>query len=199
MQSKYLLGIATLVILFLAFLMVSRLKPIPRTTSIQLNTQPLTNQQQTTMKIESPAFGNNESIPSIYTCDGQNTSPELNFSGVPNNAQSLALIMDDPDVPKTLLPAGVFDHWLVWNMPADTTKIGQGEKPSGVIGNNGADKPGYTGPCPPDREHRYFFKLYALDSLLDLPQNATKTQLEQAMAGHILEQAKLMGRYDRKR
>lgn len=195
MQNKYILGIILVILLFLALVGISKLKPVPKATPTMNN---LSTNTQTAMQIQSPAFAEDQSIPMKYTCEGDNINPELNFSEVPKNSQSLALIIEDPDVPTTLIASGMFDHWLTWNMPPTTSKIGESEKSPGVTGNNSAGKPGYTGPCPPDREHRYFFKLYALDTLLDLPQNASKTQLQQAMAGHILQQAELMGRYDKK-
>jgi Raf kinase inhibitor-like YbhB/YbcL family protein len=149
------------------------------------------------MKLTSSAFLNGETIPMIFTCDGANHNPPLTFSNVPSQAQSLVLIMDDPDVPKNLLPSGVFDHWAVFNMPPTTRGLGENQIPSGVTGNNGAGKAQYTGPCPPDREHRYFFRLYALDRMLDLNTGATKTQIIEAMKSHIIEQAELIGRYNR--
>jgi len=151
-----------------------------------------------TMKLESPAFGDNQLIPVKYTCDGANINPPLRFSDVPEGARTLVLIMDDPDVPRSIRPDGVWDHWLVWNIPASLTTVSEGEEPPGVVGRNTSGRFGYEGPCPPDREHRYFFKLYALDSEIDLsPQQAAKEDLEKAMAGHILAEAKLVGRYRR--
>jgi len=145
------------------------------------------------MKLESSAFEHNGSIPSKYTCDGNNVSPPLRISEIPSEAKSLVLIMDDPDA-----PVGVWDHWLVWNIPPETAEIAEGQEPEGVIGKNTGGKLGYQGPCPPDREHRYFFKLFALDTQLDLPpETADKKDLEAAMEGHILGQTELMGRYNR--
>lgn len=150
------------------------------------------------MRLESYAFENGGVIPQKYTCDGKDINPELLISEVPEGTKSLVLIMEDPDVPKSIRPDGMWDHWLVWNIPPQTKKIGEGETPSGVIGRNTGGEFSYQGPCPPDREHRYFFKLYALDRELDLdPQTATKKDIEQAMAGHILAQTQLMGRYKR--
>ncbi len=152
----------------------------------------------TEMQISSPVFGDNQTIPEQYTCDGKSLSIPLAFSGVPKEAKSLALIMDDPDVPKSLIPNGLFVHWVVFNMPATTTMLSENKIPPGVQGDNGSSKLGYTGPCPPDREHRYFFNLYALDSMLSLPSGSTKDQLETAMSGHILTSAQLIGLYDKK-
>ncbi|HYV33271.1 MAG TPA: YbhB/YbcL family Raf kinase inhibitor-like protein [Candidatus Limnocylindria bacterium] len=150
------------------------------------------------MQITSPAFLDNQSIPEQYTCDGQSLSIPLNFSNVPAEAKSLSLVMDDPDVPTALLPSGLFVHWVVFNMPATTTELAENQTPPGIQGNNGAGKAAYTAPCPPDKQHRYFFKLYALDAMLNLPGGATKDQLEQTMEGHIIAQAQLIGLYNKK-
>ena len=149
------------------------------------------------MQLVCEAFLNEGEIPEVYTCDGDNIHPPLKILGVPEGARSLVLVMDDPDVPKTLRPDGMFDHWLVWNIPPETTFIPEGEEPQGVVGNNTRGNRGYTGPCPPDREHRYFFKLYALDRKLDLPQSSSKQELEESMQGAILAECSLMGRYNR--
>ncbi len=147
------------------------------------------------MKITSSAFEQEGSIPSQYTCDGSNINPPLGFSEIPPEAKSLALIMDDPDAMK---PAGrVWDHWLIWNMPPETKGIAEGKRAPGITGFNTGGKQTYGGPCPPDAEHRYYFKLYALDTELDIPMNSTKKNIEEAMQGHILERAELMGRYNR--
>lgn len=151
------------------------------------------------MKMESTAFLPNSMIPSKYTCEGDNTlNPPLKIDGVPNNAISLALIMDDPDVPKALRPNGVFDHWTVYNIPPNTTEIGEGSQ-VGVTGLNGAGKNSYIGPCPPANyepsTHRYVFKLYALDTKLNLTASSTKDEVLKAMDGHILETVELVGVY----
>jgi len=149
------------------------------------------------MKISSSAFDDNSSIPSKYTCDGENVSPPLSFENVPEAAKSLALIMDDPDVPKSIRPDGMWVHWVVFNLPSTTTTISEGQQPEGTGGNSTYERTAYGGPCPPDREHRYFFKLYALDIELILKEGAAKEEIEKAMEGHILEQAELVGRYER--
>jgi hypothetical protein len=150
------------------------------------------------MKLTSSAFGHEDKIPSKYTCDGENINPPLNISDVPEGTRSLALIMEDPDVPTHLRKDGMWDHWVVFNMPPDIREIRAGNEPRGIpgIGTNG--KTGYFGPCPPDREHRYFFKLFALDAQINLPEKSTKSDVETAMEGLILDQAVLMGRYQRK-
>ncbi len=144
------------------------------------------------MKLTSPAFWHNGKIPSEYTCDGSDTSPELNIADVPKNAKSLVLINDDPDA-----PVGTWDHWIVFNIPPTTKKIEKGEEPEGVGGKNSWGRTGYGGPCPPSGVHRYFFKLYALDIELGLKEGATKKEIEAAMKGHILAQAELIGKYRR--
>lgn len=153
-----------------------------------------------TLSLTSPAFQNSASIPSQFTCDAENVSPPLSISGVPAEAKSLALIVDDPDVPKALKPDGVFDHWTLFNIAPDTTAIPQATA-VGIAGANGAGKNQYTGPCPPREyepsEHRYFFRLYALDAMLDLPTGASKADVLSAMEGHILAETELMGKYKR--
>jgi Raf kinase inhibitor-like YbhB/YbcL family protein len=150
------------------------------------------------MQISSPAFGDNQNIPEKYTCDGTSTSVPLKFSNVPAKAQSLAMIMYDPDVPVTLIPSGMFVHWVVFNIPPMITGLAENQTPPGVQGNNGSGKPVFAGPCPPDKQHRYFFKLYALDAMLNLPAGASKDQVEAAMQGHILDQAQLIGLFNKK-
>lgn len=154
------------------------------------------------LSITSPAFEHNGKIPSKYTCDeDRSINPELVFSGVPEGTKSLALIMDDPDVPRVLHADGVFDHWVLFNIPPATKDIPENGS-AGIAGANGAGKNAYTGPCPPPQyepsEHRYIFVLYALDSELSLQAGASKQQVLEGMRGHILAQAELVGRYKRK-
>jgi len=144
------------------------------------------------MKITSPAFNHNENIPSKYTCDGENISPPLEFSDIPENTKTLTLIMDDPDA-----PVGTFVHWIIWNIPATITEIQEGEDISYQQGLNDFKEICYGGPCPPSGTHRYFFKLYALDTELDLETGATKQDLLEAMEGHITTKAELIGKYNR--
>jgi hypothetical protein len=151
------------------------------------------------MKIRSTAFSHEGKIPSKYTCDGENMNPELQISEVPSNAKSLALIMDDPDIPefvKQKFDITVFDHWILFNIKPDAKKISENTAP-GIQGKNSRGEAKYAGPCPPDKEHRYFFKLYALDISLNLPEGATKEQVLSAMKGHLLAEAGLMGKYER--
>jgi len=144
------------------------------------------------MELSSPAFASGGKIPASHTCDGDDMSPLLRITNVPDGTQALALVMDDPDA-----PMGTFDHWLVWNIPPDTTGIPEGTEPEGVQGKTDFGKLGYGGPCPPSGTHTYRFKLYALDQQLDLPQGANKEQLSRAMEGHVLAQAVLKGNYSR--
>ena len=147
-----------------------------------------------TLQITSSAFAPNGAIPSKYTCDAQSVTPPLAFTGIPAKTQSLVLIVDDPDVPKNLMPSGVFDHWLDLGSSGRQQRLCGGRR-QGRHQRHGAG--GYIGPCPPDREHRYFFKLYALDTKLTGAKIANKADLEAAMKGHIIEQAELIGRYVR--
>ncbi len=151
------------------------------------------------MQLLSPVFQHEQPIPTKYTCDGNNINPPLRFSDVPQGARSLVLIMDDPDVPTSIRADGNWDHWLVWNIPSETKEIAENSVPQGaVVGKNTGGQNAYGGPCPPDREHRYFFKLFALDTVLDLPDDATtKSDLLMAMGNHILAQAELMGTFNR--
>jgi Raf kinase inhibitor-like YbhB/YbcL family protein len=147
-----------------------------------------------TLSISSPAFGRGEAIPARYTCDGNDTSPALVIAKVPPAAQTLALIMDDPDA-----PVGTWVHWVVWNIPAQTREIPEnGLPPQAVQGKNSWPRTGYGGPCPPSGVHRYFFKVYALDTTLHLGSATTRADLERAMEGHILAKGELMGTYKRR-
>ncbi|RLC65970.1 MAG: YbhB/YbcL family Raf kinase inhibitor-like protein [Chloroflexi bacterium] len=150
-------------------------------------------------ELTSPAFAHGEPIPSKYTCDGEDISPPLEWSGAPAGTQSFALIMDDPDA-----PVGTWIHWVLYNAPAETNALPEGvpadaELSDGSLhGKNSWRRTDYGGPCPPSGTHRYFFKLYALDTTLNLDAGATKKQLLQAMEGHILDQAELVGTYKRR-
>ncbi len=145
------------------------------------------------MKLTSTAFEHEGKIPRNYTCEGINVNPSLSIHDVPEGTKSLALIMDDPDA---IRPANkVWDHWIVFNMPPTITEIKEREQPEGIPGKGTSNNLQYQGPCPPDAEHRYYFKLYALNVLLELPPGVSKRQVEQAMENHILAQATLMGKY----
>lgn len=153
-----------------------------------------------TLSLSSTAFEDGEPIPREYTCDGANVSPPLAWSGVPPHTRSLVLIMDDPDA-----PMGTWVHWLLYNIPATVTELEEAQPDSlelsglGLQGHNSFKTIGYGGPCPPrGKPHRYFFRLYALDTLLDLAPGANREELEAAMAGHVLAQGQLMGTYQRR-
>ncbi len=144
------------------------------------------------MALTSPFFNDGEAIPVQFTCDGEDISPDLDWFGTPGETVSLALIMDDPDA-----PSGTWVHWVIYNLPFDLNGLRQGETGVGVDGINSWSRTGYGGPCPPSGTHRYFFKLYALDTELDLAPGADKASLLTAMEGHIIGQAELMGTYSR--
>ncbi|MFC2165693.1 YbhB/YbcL family Raf kinase inhibitor-like protein [Acidobacteriota bacterium] len=150
------------------------------------------------MQITSVAFKDGEAIPEIYTCDGEDVSPPLEWTPAPAETKTIAIICDDPDA-----PMGTWVHWVVFNVPADIVQLPGNVPPEREL-NNGAiqgmndfKKIGYGGPCPPSGTHRYFFKIYALDIELDLPFGATKNHVMLAMEGHVLEEAHLMGTYRR--
>jgi len=145
------------------------------------------------MKIASSAFENKQMIPQKYTCDGENINPPLQITEVPSNTQSLVLIVDDPDA-----PSGDWVHWLVWNINPETKLITENESPQGAIqGTNDFGKQNYGGPCPPSGIHHYQFKIYGLDTTLNLPSSSRKKDLEKAMANHILDKDMLIGLYQR--
>jgi Raf kinase inhibitor-like YbhB/YbcL family protein len=155
-----------------------------------------------TIKVTSPAFQADESIPSKYTCEGQDISPPLAWSGAPAATKSFALIVDDPDAPDPAKPQRVYVHWVVYDIPASATRLPENAAksgmPSGAMqGTNDWGKQTYGGPCPPIGRHRYFFKLYALDAQLKGLKNPTKAQLEKAMRGHALDNTQLMGTYEK--
>jgi len=145
------------------------------------------------MKLTSPAFGDNGEIPCKYTCDGENMSPPLIISNVPPEAESLVLIMDEPEPPKK---GSVVDHWLVFDIPPGEQYVPEGEAPEGTHGTIAAGKVRYHGPCPSEGEHRYRFRLYALDVELPLPAETTRKEIERAMAGHVVARAEMTGRYE---
>jgi Raf kinase inhibitor-like YbhB/YbcL family protein len=154
---------------------------------------------QMALKITSAAFEEGGMIPSQFTCDGKDISPSLTWTGIPEKTKSIALICDDPDAPR-----GIWVHWVLFNLPPDVTELAEAI-PRGDTLANGArqgvtdfGRHGYGGPCPPSGTHRYYFKLYALDTMLTLDVKSTKDDLVEAMEGHILAEAQLMGKYKRK-
>jgi hypothetical protein len=147
---------------------------------------------QATIAVSSPAFKSGSMIPARFTCKGANQSPPLEFNGLPTGAKSLVLIVDDPDA-----PGGVFSHWLLWNLNPSTRQIAGNSVPAGATqGENDFGKPGYGGPCPPSL-HRYFFRVFALDTKLDLKTGAKRSSLDSAMSGHIIGRGELMARFGR--
>ncbi|HHE76480.1 MAG TPA: YbhB/YbcL family Raf kinase inhibitor-like protein [Candidatus Parcubacteria bacterium] len=146
------------------------------------------------MKLTSPAFENNGFIPSKYTCDGEDINPPLKIEGVPEEAKSLVLVVDDPDA-----PMGTWDHWVVWNIESSVSEIKENEVPrGGVEGVNDFQKHSYGGPCPPSGIHHYHFKAYALSEKLDLSPSAKKDDVERAMQAFIIDKAELVGLYQKK-
>jgi len=153
------------------------------------------------MKIVSAAFAHQGAIPSHHTCDGADVSPPLSWSGVPHGAESLVLIVDDPDAPDPAAPAMTWVHWLLYNIPAQATGLEEAARslPAGTLeGLNDWKRTGYGGPCPPVGRHRYFFKLYALDLLLPELRRPRKAALEKAMQGHVIATAELVGTYQKR-
>ena len=154
------------------------------------------------LTITSESFRQDGAIPGRHTCDGQDVSPQLSWSGVPANTQSLALIVDDPDAPDPQAPKMTWVHWVLYNMPPGTTDLPEGiavkDLPAGTLqGKNDWQQAGYRGPCPPIGNHRYFHKLFALDVVLADLHQPTKVSLEKAMQGHIIGKTELIGRYQR--
>lgn len=141
------------------------------------------------LAISSPAFREGEVIPAKYTCRGEDINPAINVKDVPEDSKSLVMVVEDPDA-----PGGMFDHWLIWNIKPWIEQISENIAP-GVQGINDFNKKRYNGPCPPDGQHRYFFRLYALDRTLDLQEGAGKSDLYEAMEGHVLAEGSLMGRF----
>jgi Raf kinase inhibitor-like YbhB/YbcL family protein len=139
------------------------------------------------LKISSPAFSHNGMMPDKYTCHGEDVSPPLQIDGVPAEAKSLAIVVDDPDAPMS-----TWVHWIIWNIDPSKTNIGEGESP-GTEGINDFDRHSYRGPCPPGGTHRYFFNVYALDKMLDIPDSSEKDDLEWEMEGHVISKGRLVG------
>lgn len=150
------------------------------------------------LQITSPAFQQGGMIPARYTCDSSDVSPELHWEGAPAGTKSFALVCDDPDAPR-----GTWVHWVIFNIPPSQTSLRENVPPDAQLadgtrqGTTDFRRTGYGGPCPPSGVHRYFFKLYALDAMLDLKAGSTKAELMTAMEGHILAEAELMGKYSR--
>ena len=202
MKNTYVIFII-IIIALLAFVFFGTNRISPPGDVVSTDT---TNQDESmgNLTLTSSAFEHNGKIPAKYTCDDENINPPLVINGVPEGAQSLVLIMDDPDIPQQFKDdrgTDSFDHWPVFNISPDTVKISENTEPEGTAGLNGRGESGYIGPCPPSEfeptEHRYFFKLFALDITLSLKDSATKADVEKAIDGHILEQTELIGLYER--
>ncbi len=156
------------------------------------------------LRIVSPAFENGGDVPAVHTCEGKDVSPPLGWSGVPASARSLALVVDDPDAPDPAAPRTTWVHWVLYDLPPDSTGLPEAVNsrrlPAGTReGRNDWQRTGYGGPCPPVGRHRYFFKLYALDAVLGDIGELTKAQLEKAMKGHVLAEAQVVGTYQKTR
>ena len=154
------------------------------------------------LTLTSPAFIHQGAIPAHYTCEAENVSPALAWTGAPAGTKSFALIVDDPDAPDPAAPQRVWVHWVLYNLPANASQLAEAVKalPAGTReGKNDWNKTGYGGPCPPIGRHRYFHKLYALDTVLPDLETPNKAALEKAMAGHILEKAELLGTYQKQK
>ncbi len=154
------------------------------------------------LKVTSPAFQPGGSIPSKYTCEGQDVSPPLAWSGSPASTKTFALIVDDPDAPDPAKPQRVYVHWVLYNLPATTTALHENASKKGlpkgaVQGKNDWGKTGYGGPCPPIGRHRYFFKLYALDTELTGLSSPTKADVERAIKGHVVDSGELIATYQK--
>jgi hypothetical protein len=192
-QAFTLLGIMTFIVAVGVFIAFERAEAPTEEPIIGDNPAPMT------LTLTSPEFEDGGTIPSRFTCDGGNVNPELRIAGVPEGTASLVLLMDDPDIPDSVKESrGIekFDHWAVYNIPADTTVVPE----AAIIGTealNSTGKEGYVGPCPPDREHRYIFRLYALSGTLNFIKAPTLDEVEIAARGMTLESVTLMGRYER--
>jgi Raf kinase inhibitor-like YbhB/YbcL family protein len=150
--------------------------------------------KMTQMSMTSPGFVHTKAIPGKFSCDGDDINPPLAIAGVPPDAKSLALVLDDPDA-----PAGVWVHWVLWNIDPKTTQIAEGSVPANAEqGMNSWGRKNYGGPCPPSGTHRYFFRLFALNERLTLPASANRKELDRAMQGKILARCELLGLYARK-
>lgn len=202
MKTAYgILGLTLLLVFSVAYVFVNRAHAPTVRKRVSEPTNSHYESNLPPMRLSSSAFENNSSIPPQFTCDGENVNPELSIQGVPQEAESLVLLMDDPDIPDSVKESrGIekFDHWVLFNIPPDEVDINENSIPEGAKeGANSSGNSGYTGPCPPDREHRYFFKLYALDTKLDMRVGSSMAEVEKEMDGHVLEKTELIGLYNR--
>ena len=202
MRGAYtILGLAFLILIIVTMVLFSRSAPSEGEQEVVSSEQLATNtiEEEPIFTLSSPAFAQGESIPETYTCDGANISPPLSIQNVPEGTQTLVLIMDDPVVSDSLRARNVetFIHWVVYDIDPQTKEFLEGEIPEGaIIGKNTRGETQFFGSCPPER-HEYFYRLYALDTISDIGPGATGVQIQQAMEGHIIETAELMGTYER--
>jgi Raf kinase inhibitor-like YbhB/YbcL family protein len=185
------MGIMKLAIKTIAVIILTLIVLI--TITIYKNNHPTPMADIKKITVRSSAFKNDDTIPEKYTCVGKNINPPLEISGVPKEAKSLVLIVEDPDA-----PVGVWDHWVKFNMAPDALDIAEGTEPAGISGKGTAGNLDYKGPCPPSGTHHYFFKIYALDNMLKLTEGAEKTQVEKAMQKHIVGYGELIGLFSKK-
>jgi Raf kinase inhibitor-like YbhB/YbcL family protein len=150
------------------------------------------------MYLRSSAFVEDGMIPQKYTCEGEGLIPPLTWGDVPQNARSLVLIMDDPDVPLNIRADGMWDHWVVWNIDPESEGSSEGAEPKGVHGTTTSGTLSYVPPCPPDGQHRYYFHLYALDTILNAREGSSKKIIMEVMQGHVIAEARLIGVYCKK-
>ena len=193
MRKQYLVALfITLIILLIGVIILQRGK-ISKKSGVSKPQPNNTEDFIANMKIVSSTFDNNQNIPSKYTCDGENINPPLTFSVIPNNAKSLVLIVDDPDA-----PGGVWTHWILFNIsPAIQNITENSVPPEAIQGITSFGSNRYGGPCPPFGTHHYFFKLFALDTKLNLTDKTDSENLQEAMKGHVIEQTQLVGIYSR--
>jgi len=192
-RAYSLLGIAFLVMFIGVYFVVERANaPMPEDLEGPIITTPNETENNMQLTLTSPAFEEGEKIPSKYTCDGEDINPELHISGVPGGTESFVLVMDDPDA-----PGGTWAHWAVYNIPSDVTQIKEGEIGTGSEGINSWGRADYGGPCPPNGEHRYIFRLYAVSGMLNFIKAPTLDEVEVAAKGMEIKSATLMGRYKR--
>lgn len=183
-----------IIILLLTVLLIMGYLSFTKRFYYTYNTEKPISKIRKTMVIQSTAFANNAPIPSKYSCEGESISPPLTFESVPEDAKSLVLIVEDPDAPVEL-----YVHWVVFNIQPSVREFEEGKAPAGAVeGLNSSGDAGYTGPCPPSGTHRYFFKLYALDSILKTPTIADRKSILEEMQGHVIGEAELVGLYSKK-
>lgn len=189
-------------LLHLTVVTVTLIFILARVSHAETSTSQISRENIMTLILTSPSFSHNDMIPAQYTCDGQDISPALSWTGIPDHTKSLVLIVDDPDAPDPAAPKVTWVHWVLYNIPPHVNGLPENvaakELPAGALqGINDWKRTGYGGPCPPIGIHRYFHKLYALDAVLSDLKRPTKLEVEKAIQGHIIMQTELIGRYQR--